>query len=252
VTRGLGIDVGGSGIKGSVVDLATGTLIGTRRRLATPIPATPGAVAEAVARLVGRAEWHGPVGCTVPSVVHGGVVLTAANIHSSWVGTDGIALISTATGLPVTLLNDADAAGLAEMSLGAGHGRQGVVLVLTFGTGIGSALFTDGRLVPNTELGHLVMWGGDAEHRAAAGAKTEEDLSWAKWAKRVDKYLGYVERLLWPDLIIVGGGVSRSHRKWVPLLHTRAEIIPARFRNNAGIIGAALAADRSGPTTTTG
>ena len=242
MTRGLGIDVGGSGIKGAVVDLATGALVGSRRRVATPSPATPQAVAKAVARLVSRAEWRGAVGCTVPSVVRAGVVHTAANIHSSWVGTDGVALLASATGLPVTLLNDADAAGIAEMSLGSGRGRGGVVFLLTFGTGIGSALFIDGRLVPNTELGHLVMWGGDAEHRAAAGAKTAEDLSWAKWARRVDKYLAYVERLFWPDLIIVGGGVSRAHRKWLPLLHTRAEIIPARFRNNSGIIGAALAA----------
>ena len=246
MTRGLGIDVGGSGIKGAVVDLATGTLIGSRRRVATPSPATPQAVAKAVARLVSRAEWRGAVGCTVPSVVRAGVVHTAANIHSSWVGTDGVALLASATGLPVTLLNDADAAGIAEMSLGSGRGRGGVVFLLTFGTGIGSALFIDGRLVPNTELGHLVMWGGDAEHRAAAGAKTAEDLSWAKWARRVDKYLAYVERLFWPDLIIVGGGVSRAHHKWLPLLHPRAEVIPARFRNNSGIIGAALAASQAG------
>lgn len=241
MSHGLGIDVGGSGIKGALVDLASGTLIGNRRRVATPSPATPRAVAKAVARLVSRAGWEGPLGCTVPSVVRHGVVHTAANIHASWVGTDGVSLLTEATGRPVTLLNDADAAGIAEMRLGAGRGRRGVVLLLTFGTGIGSALFTDGSLVPNTELGHLIMWGGAAEHRAAAGAKTAEDLTWAKWAKRVDKYLAYVECLLWPDLIIVGGGVSRAHQKWVPLLHTRAPIAPARFRNNAGIIGAALA-----------
>lgn len=246
MTRGLGIDVGGSGIKGGVIDLATGELLGPRRRVATPSPSTPRAVAKAVARLASRAGWAGPLGCTVPSVVRGGVVCTAANIDHSWIGTDGVALLSAATGLPITLLNDADAAGIAEMALGAGRGRRGVVLLLTFGTGIGSALFVDGRLVPNTELGHLVMWGGDAEHRAAAGAKTAEDLSWAKWAKRVDKYLAYVERLLWPDLIIAGGGVSRAHQKWLPLLHTRAKVVPARFRNNAGIIGAALAAARAG------
>ena len=244
MSRGLGIDVGGSGIKGAVVDLATGTLLGARRRVVTPSPATPRAVAKAVARLVARLEWEGPLGCTVPVVVQDGVVRTAANIDPSWIGTDGAALIGGATGLPVTLLNDADAAGIAEMRLGAGRGRKGVVLLLTFGTGIGSALFIGGRLVPNTELGHLVMWGGSAEHRAAASAKTAEDLSWAKWAKRVDKYLAYVENLFWPDLLIAGGGVSRDHQQWLPLLHTRAEIVPARFRNNAGIIGAALAAGR--------
>jgi polyphosphate glucokinase len=242
MSRGLGVDVGGSGIKGAIVELDTGTLVGARRKVATPRPSTPPAVAEAVARLAARLEWSGALGCTVPAVVQHGVVRTAANIDPSWIGTDGAALISAATGAPTTLLNDADAAGIAEMHLGAGRGRTGVVLLLTFGTGIGSALFMDGRLVPNTELGHLLMWGGSAERRAAASAKTAEDLSWAKWAKRVDKYLAHVERLFSPDLIIAGGGVSRAHDKWLPLLHTRAEIIPARFRNNAGIIGAALAA----------
>jgi polyphosphate glucokinase len=246
VSRGLGVDVGGSGIKAALVDLTAGTLVGARRRLATPTPSTPRAVAKAAARLVSRFDWRGPLGCTVPGVVRDGVVLTAANIDPSWVGTNGAALLAEASGLPTTLLNDADAAGLAEMRLGAGRGRQGVVLVLTFGTGIGSALFVDGRLVPNTELGHLLMWGGSAEHRAAAGAKTAEELSWSKWARRVDKYLAYVERLLWPDLLIAGGGVSRAHQEWLPLLHTRAPIVPARFRNNAGIVGAALAASQGG------
>jgi len=242
MSRGLGVDVGGSGIKGAVIDLAAAEIVGKRRRVVTPSPSTPRAVAKAVARLTSRLDWNGPLGCTVPCVVQSGVVRTAANIDSSWIGANGASLISLATGLPTTLINDADAAGIAEMRLGAGRERQGVVLMLTFGTGIGSALFVDGRLVPNTELGHLVMWGGSAEHRAAAGAKTAEDLSWVKWAKRVDKYLAYVENLFWPDLLIAGGGVSRAHRKWLPLLHTRAEIVPAHFRNNAGIIGAALAA----------
>jgi polyphosphate glucokinase len=244
MSRGLGVDVGGSGIKGAIIDLATGVLVGERRKVATPSPSTPRAVAKAVARLAARFEWQDALGCTVPGVVRDGVVHTAANIDPSWVGADGAALITEATGLPTTLLNDADAAGIAEMHLGAGRGRSGVVLLLTFGTGIGSALFVDGRLVPNTELGHLVMWGGSAERRAAARAKTGEELSWPKWAKRVDKYLAYVESLFWPDVLIIGGGVSRAHQKWLPLLHTRAEIVPARFRNNAGIIGAALAASR--------
>lgn len=247
MSRGLGVDVGGSGIKGAIVELETGTLVGTRRKLATPRPATPPAVAAAVARLAARLEWSGPLGCALPAVVRHGVVQTAANIDPSWVGTDGAALISAATGAPITLLNDADAAGIAEMRLGAGRDRAGVVLLLTFGTGIGSALFVDGRLVPNTELGHLLMWGGSAERRAAAGARTAEDLTWAKWARRVDKYLAHVERLFSPDLLIVGGGVSRVHQKWLPLLHTRAEIVPARFRNNAGIIGAALTAAPNRP-----
>lgn len=238
----MGIDVGGSGIKGAVVDPATGELLTPRLRVATPSPATPKAVARAAARLVARAEWAGPLGCTVPGVVRAGVVHTAANIAQAWVGTDAAGLIAGATGLPTVVVNDADGAGLAEMRAGAGRGRQGVVLLLTFGTGIGSALFVDGCLVPNTELGHLVMWGASAEAKAAAQAKTREDLTWAKWARRVDKYLAYVENLFWPDLLIVGGGVSRDHHQWVPLLHTRAEIVPARFRNNAGIVGAALLA----------
>lgn len=245
--QGLGVDVGGSGIKGALVNLDTGILVGRRRRFATPVPATPPAVARAVARLTRLFEWEAPLGCTIPSVVHDGVVGTAANIDDSWIGADGAALLREACGLPVLLLNDADAAGLAEMRLGAGRGRRGVVLMLTFGTGIGSALFVHGRLVPNTELGHLVMWGGSAERRAAARAKTEEGLDWAQWAKRVDRYLAYVESLFWPDLLIAGGGVSRDHSKWLPLLHTRAPIVPARFRNNAGIVGAALAAVEGAP-----
>lgn len=247
MSRGLGIDVGGSGIKGAIIELETGALVGTRRRVTTPLPSTPLAVADAVAGLVARLEWSAPLGCTVPAVVQQGVVRSAANIDASWVGADGAALISAATGLPTTLLNDADAAGIAEMRLGAGRDRTGVVLVLTFGTGIGSALFTDGRLVPNTELGHLRMWGGSAEKRAAARAKTAEGLSWPTWAKRVDQYLAHIERLFSPDLLILGGGVSRDHARWLPLLHSRTELVPARFRNNAGIIGAALAAQRHQP-----
>ena len=241
----MGIDVGGSGIKGAVVDPATGELLTSRLRVATPSPSTPKAVARAAARLVARAGWEGPLGFTIPGVVRHGVVHTAANIAPSWVGTDAAGLIRDATSLPTVVLNDADAAGLAEMRVGAGRGRQGVVLLLTFGTGIGSALFVDGRLVPNTELGHLVMGGKDAEVRTSALAKTREDLSWAKWARRVDRYLAYVEALFWPDLLIVGGGISRDHHKWVPLLHPRAEIVPARLRNNAGIVGAALLAAHS-------
>jgi polyphosphate glucokinase len=238
----MGIDVGGSGIKGAVVDPVTGALLTSRWRVSTPTPATPKAVVRAAARLVARAGWDGPLGFTIPGVVRNGVVHSAANIAPSWVGTDAAGLIGAATGLPTVVVNDADAAGLAEMRAGAGRGRRGVVLLLTFGTGIGSALFLDGRLVPNTELGHLVMWGGSAEAKAAAAAKTREGLSWEKWAKRVDKYLAHLERLLSPDLLIVGGGVSRDHAKWVPLLHCRAEVVPARFRNNAGIVGAALLA----------
>jgi len=242
VSKCMGVDVGGSGIKGAVVDLGTGDLLTERFKVATPKPSTPRAVARAVARLVTRAEWQGPLGCTVPGVVLGGVVHTAAHIDPAWVGTDGTALIAAATGRRVVLLNDADAAGIAEMRFGSGRGSGGVVIVLTFGTGIGSAVFVDQCLVPNTELGHLTMWGGSAEHRASALARTDEGLTWAQWAKRVNRYLAHVESLFWPDLVIVGGGVSRDHGKWVPLLRTRAQVVPAQLRNNAGIVGAALAA----------
>lgn len=246
MSESMGVDVGGSGIKGAVVEVETGALLTERFKVATPARSTPRAVAKAIARLVARSGWEGPLGCAVPCVVHAGVTHTAANVDRSWIGADGAAVISAATGRRVTLLNDADAAGTAEMRFGAGRGKGGVVLLLTFGTGIGSALFVDQRLVPNTELGHLIMWGGDAEHKASAFAKTAEDLSWVKWARRVDRYLGYVESLLWPDLIVVGGGVSRDHERWVPLLHTRAPVIPAEFRNNAGIVGAALVCAEGG------
>jgi polyphosphate glucokinase len=242
----MGVDVGGSAIKGAVVDLSTGELLTERFKVTTPKPSTPKAVARAVARLVTRAGWQGPLGCTVPGVVLDGVVHTAANIDPAWVGTDGTALIGTAIGRRVVLLNDGDAAGIAEMRFGAGRRSAGVVILLTFGTGIGSAVFVGQRLVPNTELGHLTMWGGSAEHKASGLAKTEEGLTWAKWAKRVDRYLAYVERLFWPELIIVGGGVSRAHDKWVPLLRTRAQVVPAQLGNNAGIVGAALTASDQG------
>ncbi|MBM3695059.1 MAG: ROK family protein [Actinobacteria bacterium] len=242
MTSAMGVDVGGSGIKGAVVDLATGELLTDRLKIPTPSPSTPRAVAAAVADLVTRADWQGPLGCTVPGVVQAGVVRTAANIAPEWVGADGVGLLSQATGRAVALLNDADAAGIAEMRFGVGRGRGGVVILLTFGTGIGSAVFVDGRLVPNTELGHLQMWGGSAERRASAGAKTGRSLSWKKWTRRVDAYLRYVENLLWPDLLVVGGGVSRDHARWLPLLHTRAPIVPAELRNNAGIVGAAVVA----------
>jgi polyphosphate glucokinase len=247
MSTAMGIDIGGSGIKGAVVDLATGELTTERFKVATPRPSTPRAVARAVVRLVSEVGWEGPLGCTIPSVVQSGVVRTAANISPRWIGVDGAALLADAAGRPVALVNDADAAGIAEMRFGAGRGKGGVVLLLTFGTGIGSALFVGGRLVPNTELGHVKLWGGDAEWRASAAAKTEEGLSWARWVKRVDQYLGHLEALFWPDLLIAGGGVSRDHDKWLPLLHTRAPIVPAQLRNNAGIAGAAvIAAERFG------
>jgi polyphosphate glucokinase len=240
--RAMGVDVGGTGTKGAIVDLSSGELVTDRYRLPTPQPSTPEAVADTVGVIVASAGWDGPVGCALPAVVTGGVVRTAANIDSRWVDTDGCAVIGAAVGAPITLLNDADAAGMAEMRFGIGKGRGGVVLVLTFGTGIGSALFVEGRLVPNTELGHLQMWGDSAEERAAASGRERSDLSWEDWVGDcVNPYLRYVEDLLWPDLIVVGGGISKKPDRWVPLLEARAELLVAELRNNAGIAGAALA-----------
>ena len=238
----MGIDIGGSGIKGAPVDVDKGEFLAERQRLDTPQPSTPAAVAETVVRLIKQFDWQGPIGCTFPAVVQHGVVRTAANVDQAWVGTDGEALFRAATGYPVRVVNDADAAGIAEMTFGAGKGRKGVVILLTFGTGIGSAIFIDGILLPNTEFGHVELRGKDAEHRAAARIKTEKDLSWKEWSARVDEYLQYMEKLFSPDLFIIGGGVSKRFDKFAPYLHTQAEVIPAQLQNDAGIVGAAMAA----------
>jgi polyphosphate glucokinase len=239
----LGIDIGGSGIKGAPVDLDGGALTRDRVKVETPEESGPEALAEIVADVVGQlcgeVEDGTPVGITVPAVVDHGVVRTAANIHQSWIGTDADALFAKRLGRPVHVVNDADAAGVAEMHHGAGVGQDGVVLLTTLGTGIGSALFHGGRLLPNTELGHLELDGHDAETRAASSVRDSEDLSWKEWAKRLQRYYSHVENLLWPDLIIVGGGVSRKADKFLPLLQLRTPIVPARLRNDAGIIGAA-------------
>jgi polyphosphate glucokinase len=189
-------------------------------------------------------EWNGPIGCGFPAVVQAGTVKTAANVHEKWIGTKAASLFSDATGCPAVVLNDADAAGMAEMTFGAGKDRLGTVLILTLGTGIGTAIFTQGCLLPNTELGHLLIRGKDAEHRASDAVRKEEDLGWKKWSKRLNEYLAEMERLFWPELIIVSGGVVKYHEKFFPLLETRAEIVPAQFLNEAGIVGAALAAGK--------
>jgi polyphosphate glucokinase len=240
-TRGFGIDIGGSGIKGCIVDTDAGTLTTERVRIATPQPSTPDAVAKVVGQVVGKFGWTERVGVTLPCVVKQGVALTAANVHSSWKGTDAVRLFGEELGQPAVVLNDADAAGVAEVRFGAGRDHDGVVVLLTFGTGIGSAVFLHGRLVPNTELGHLEVDGHDAERRAAASAREEENLSWPEWAKRVTKYVQVLESLLWPDLIIVGGGVSKRSEKWLPLLDVRTPVVPASLKNDAGIVGAAVA-----------
>ncbi|MET9530727.1 MULTISPECIES: polyphosphate--glucose phosphotransferase [unclassified Streptomyces] len=239
----FGVDIGGSGIKGAPVDLDRGDLAQERHKVLTPHPATPDGVADGVADVVRNFDWSGTVGITFPGVVTDGTVRTAANVDKSWVGVDAAKLIGGRLGLPVTVLNDADAAGIAEMTFGAGRDRKGTVILLTFGTGIGSAVFRNGGLVPNTELGHLELHGHDAETRASTKAKEDEDLSWHHWAHRVQKYLEHVEMLFSPELFIIGGGVSRKADKFVHLIEgIRAEIVPAQLENNAGIVGAAMAA----------
>jgi polyphosphate glucokinase len=240
--QGFGVDIGGSGIKGCLVDLEQGRLIGERFRLETPQPAVPDSVYAVVAQIVGHFGWTERVGVTFPGVMKKGVAHTAANVDPSWIGTDVDAGLDALIPGTVETLNDADAAGIAEMRYGAGRGRDGVVLMLTFGTGIGSALFVDGHLVPNTEFGHIQVDGEDGERRASAAAREREGLDYPEWARRVDRYLEVLEAGVWPDLIIVGGGVSKKAHKWVPLLSTRTPIVPAELQNDAGMVGAALVA----------
>lgn len=241
--QGFGIDVGGSGVKGAVVDLDTGKIIGERFRLDTPQPATPEAVTTTVAEVVRHFGWTGPLGVTYPGVVVDGVVQTAANVDSSWIGTRVAELMSTALdGQQVTVLNDADAAGLAEQRYGAGRNRDGVVVLLTFGTGIGSAVIHNGMLLPNTEFGHIEVEGKEAEHRAAASVRERKGWGYRKWTKQVTKVLVAIENAIWPDLFIAGGGISRKADDWIPLLKNRTPVVPAELLNTAGIVGAAMAA----------
>ncbi len=242
----LGIDIGGTGIKGALVDTRQGKLLNERHRIATPRPSTPKAVTSAVKKIVRHFDWKGPIGCGVPAVVQQGQLRTAANISKSWLGVDARKMFEKAFGCPVTVVNDADAAGYAEMYHGAGRGRRGTVIILTLGTGIGSALFVNGHLVPNTELGHLEIKGKDAEWRAADSVRKRKNLSWRKWAQRVDNYLHYLERYFWPDLFIIGGGVSKKSDKFLPHLTVRAPVVKAELGNEAGIIGAAMAHEHEG------
>ncbi|MBQ1100733.1 ROK family protein [Streptomyces sp. b94] len=241
----FGVDIGGSGIKGAPVDLDRGDLAQERCKVLTPHPATPDGVADGVKQVVEHFGWSGPVGLTFPGVVTGGaMVRTAANVDRGWVDTDARALFSERLGgLDVTVVNDADAAGVAEMRFGAGRDRKGTVVLLTFGTGIGSAVFTDGVLVPNSELGHLELDGHDAEKRASSKVKEDHDLSWEHWAHRVQRYLAHVEMLFSPELFVIGGGVSRKAHKFLHYIEgVQAEIVPAQLQNNAGIVGAAMRA----------
>jgi polyphosphate glucokinase len=236
----LAFDVGGSFVKAGLVDVAVGTLVGeTPKR---PTPKTPGDVIELLAAMARELPSAGPVGLAFPSVVKDGIAFTAANVDRRWIGTDARALLGARLGRRVAFLNDADAAGIAEMALGAGRGRSGTVMFLTLGTGIGTAIFTEGRLVPNTELGHLEVRGMEAEHRASAKVRTDRGLDWSEWAAAVNEVLAAYHALLWPDLFVIGGGVTENWERFGSLLTSRAEIVPAHFRNDAGIIGAALAA----------
>jgi len=244
--QAFGIDIGGTGIKGAPVDLATGKLVTDRKKIATPHPATPEGVTEVVKEVAQSFGWTGVVGATFPGVVVNGTIRTAANVDKSWIGTDAAGLFGKAIGTGVAVLNDADAAGIAEMTFGAGVGVQGTVLMLTFGTGVGSALFVDGVLVPNTEFGHIEIRGKDAEKRASERGKTDHGWGWKDWTERVSEYLRHIEALLSPGLIIVGGGISKEAEKWVPLLTgIQAKIVPAALHNDAGIVGAAMAAGSS-------
>jgi polyphosphate glucokinase len=240
----LGIDIGGSGIKGAPVDTAKGVMLDERFRIPTPEGATPKDVAKVVGKVAKHFDWKGPIGCGFPAVIQHGVARTAANVHKSWIGTNAEKLFAESTGCDVQVLNDADAAGLAEMRFGAGKGQEGLVFIITVGTGLGTALFTDGVLVPNTELGHIELDCFDAESRASDAARKRDDLTWKQWALRFDHYLDAIEALFWPDLFIIGGGASKRIEKFKDHLSVKAEVVSAKLKNEAGIIGAALAGER--------
>lgn len=241
----LGIDVGGSGIKGAPVNTETGELLAERIRIKTPNNAEPQPIADVVAEIARSFKWNSPIGIGFPAPIKSGVAMMAANISPKWIGTNADDLFTQTTGCDCTMINDADAAGLAEMKFGAGRGQPGTVIMLTLGTGIGTAIFYRGNLLPNTEFGHLDMLGRDAEHRTSDAARQRDMLTWKKFAKRLTRYLKEMEKLFWPDLFIVGGGISKESDKYLPLLKIQTPIIPAQLLNQAGIVGAALAA-RSG------
>jgi polyphosphate glucokinase len=240
----LGIDVGGSGIKGAPVDTKAGKLLTERLRIKTPKSAAPKPVGEVVAQIAHSFEWKGKIGIGFPAPIKGGVATMAANVSDKWVGVNADELFTKMTGCDCTMINDADAAGLAEMAFGAGRGQMGTVIMITLGTGIGCAIFYRGRLLPNTELGHLQIGGKDAESRASDAARQRHELSWKKYARRLDDYLHTMEKLFWPDLFIIGGGVSKYHDKYLPYLTMDIPVVAAQLLNDAGIVGAALAAER--------
>lgn len=242
MTRVLGIDIGGSGMKAAEVDIETGEVISDKHRIDTPKPANPEAMADVVGQLTAHFDWKGPVGVGFPGVIQNGVVRTAANLDKSWVDVDGDKAFTEVAGCDVVMINDADAAGLAEVTFGAGKGVSGTVILLTLGTGIGSAIFTDGKLLRNTEFGHMDMDGKIAEERASSRIKDEKDLSYKKWGGRLEDVLRELEKLFWPELFILGGGISKDFEKFEEHLDkVRAKIVPAEMLNRAGIVGAALA-----------
>ncbi len=240
----LGIDIGGTGIKGAIVETATGVLVSDRIRIKTPLPATPEAIGITVKELVERHRWSGPIGIGFPAAIQHGIARTAANIDNSFIGLAVADFFSVQTGCAAYVANDADVAGMAEIRFGAGKGVAGVVLIVTIGTGLGTALFSSGQLLPNTELGHLLLDNGlEAEQYASEAVRIGEELQWKAWGKRFNRYLTAMEKLLWPDLIVLGGGVSKKLHKFAPLITTQAPILPALFLNQAGIVGAALFAE---------
>jgi len=238
--QALGIDIGGSGIKGAPVDIKTGKLMADRIRIKTPEGAEPEPVAKVVAEIARSFKWDGPIGVGFPAPIKNGVALMAANVSKNWVGTNADELLTSITGCKCHVGNDADVAGMAEMAFGMGKGERGTVVMITLGTGIGTAIFYNGHLLPNTEFGHLQMDGKDAERRASDAARQRKDMSWEKYAKRLNEYLNEMEKLFWPDLFIIGGGISKQHEKFLPLLDLQTRIVPAQFQNEAGIVGAAL------------
>ena len=245
MTTLLGIDIGGSGIKGGIVDVEAGEMISDRHRIPTPQPATPEACIDVIRQIQQHFDYEGPMGVAYPGVIQKGHTMTAANMHQGWIGFNAAEEISKVSGGPVRMMNDADAAGLAEARFGAGKGHQGVILVLTIGTGLGSCLVTDGELVPNTEFGHLFMANGkECEHYASDAVRKNEDLTWDEWGRRFNEVLNYYEALMWPDLIILGGGASKKMDKYGEHIDVRAEVVPAQLRNQAGIVGAAVFAAR--------
>jgi polyphosphate glucokinase len=242
----LGIDVGGSGIKGAPVEIRTGKLGAERVRIKTPEGAEPEPVAQVVAQIARSFHWKGPIGVGFPAPIRNGIAMMAANISEKWIGLNADELFTATTGCPCQVGNDADVAGLAEMTFGAGKDQTGTVIMLTLGTGIGTAIFSDGHLLPNTEFGHLEIDGKDAESRASDAARQRKDLSWPKYAKRLNTYMMRMEKLFWPDLFIIGGGISKIHEKFIPLLTLQAKVVAAQLQNEAGLVGAALfARDRN-------